>query len=254
MQNVHPDLELAPRDIVARAIYAQTQAGLRPMLDTRDCLGPRITEEFPAVAAACQRNGIDPVHQPIPVAAAAHYHMGGIASDRHGRTSLAGLWVAGEAASTGLHGANRLASNGLLEAVVFAEAAARDIANTLPDDADDLPPVHVPPLAQADGPAPHLIGRLRRVMTEGAGVVRHEDGLHACLHEIAAIEASQPDCEALQNMTAAATLIAAAALARRESRGAHYRSDFPQPEGAKGQRSSMTLAEAIRLRPAPQET
>jgi L-aspartate oxidase len=127
MPAIHPDAELAPRDIVARAVYAQTQAGLRPALDTRACLGDRILTEFPAVAGACARAGIDPTRAQIPVAAAAHYHMGGVAVDADGRASLPGLWVCGEASSTGLHGANRLASNGLLEALVYARRAALSI-------------------------------------------------------------------------------------------------------------------------------
>jgi L-aspartate oxidase len=246
MPAIHPDAELAPRDIVARAIYAQTQAGLRPALDTRACLGDRILTEFPAVAGACARAGIDPTRAQIPVAAAAHYHMGGVAVDADGRASLPGLWVCGEASSTGLHGANRLASNGLLEALVYARRAALSMAagTPLPQDA---PPVVLPALPPAPVPDPALVARLRRAMTDGAGVVRDGDGLTACLREIAAIEAAQPDCPALLNMTATATLIAAAALMRRESRGAHFRSDFPQT-APKGQRSRLTLAEAMALR------
>lgn len=253
MVPLHPDAELAPRDIVARAIYAQTQAGLRPMLDTRDCLGAAILTEFPAVSKACARNGIDPSREPIPVAAAAHYHMGGVESDAQGQTSLPGLWVAGEAASTGLHGANRLASNGLLEAVVFAERAARSIRDSvaLPGDA---PLVQMPALGPGPVPDPALVQRLRRAMTDGAGVIRDRTGLRRCLTEIAAIEAAQPDCEAALNMTATATLIAAAALLREESRGAHFRADFPEARGPKGQRSRMTLTEALRQRPALEET
>jgi L-aspartate oxidase len=246
MPAIHPDAELAPRDIVARAIYAQTQAGLRPALDTRACLGDRILTEFPAVAGACARAGIDPTRAQIPVAAAAHYHMGGVAVDADGRASLPGLWVCGEASSTGLHGANRLASNGLLEALVYARRAALSMAagTPLPQDA---PLVVLPALPPAPVPDPALVARLRRAMTDGAGVVRDGDGLTACLREIAAIEAAQPDCPALLNMTATATLIAAAALMRRESRGAHFRSDFPQTV-PKGQRSRLTLAEAMALR------
>ena len=119
MLDAHPDAELAPRDIVARAVYAQTQAGLAPALDTRTALGAKILTDFPAVAAACQQAGLDPVTQVIPVAAAAHYHMGGVATDADGASTLPGLWACGEVASTGLHGANRLASNGLLEALVY---------------------------------------------------------------------------------------------------------------------------------------
>lgn len=253
MVPLHPDAELAPRDIVARAIHAQKQAGLRPMLDTRACPGSRILTEFPAVSGACLRNGIDPTTQPIPVATAAHYHMGGVASDAEGRSTLPGLWVAGEAASTGLHGANRLASNGLLEAVVFATHAASSIRAGLSGPVD-LPPVDIPVLAPCAAPDPQLVQRLRLAMTRGAGVIRDATGLRACLSEIAAIEASQPDCEALLNMTAAATLIAMAALIREESRGAHFRSDFPEPCGPQGYRSRMTLAEATALRPVLEES
>lgn len=241
MLGLHQDAELAPRDVVARAVYLQSQAGLRPALDTRHCLGPRILTGFPAVAEACARAGIDPTRSQIPVAAAAHYHMGGVATDRDGRTSLPGLWACGEAASTGLHGANRLASNGLLEALVFAARSARSIMATLPQ--GDAAPVTLPALDHAVPPDPALVQRLRSAMMSGAGVVRDATGLTACLHEIAAIEAAQPDCPSLANMTATATLIAAAALTRRESRGAHCRSDHPEIFAA-GRRSRMTLVEA----------
>lgn len=252
MPGLHPDAELAPRDVVARAIFAQTQAGLRPALDARKAPGARILTDFPAVAGACRRNSIDPLREPIPVVAAAHYHMGGVACDRQGRSSLPGLWVAGEVASTGLHGANRLASNGLLEAVVFGTAAADSIAAAvaLPQDA---PPVELPIAGTGALPDPQLVARLRAAMTAGAGVIRDAEGLARTLREIAAVESAQPGCEPLLNMTATATLIAAAALARRESRGAHCRSDFPDTDGATGRRSRMTLAEALSLRPTPEE-
>lgn len=257
MTGVHPDAELAPRDIVARAIYAQTQAGLNPMLDTRQCLGPRIRTEFPFVSAACASHGIDPVHDPIPVAAAAHYHMGGVATDAEGRSSLPGLWVAGEAASTGLHGANRLASNGLLEALVFGSRAAGSIRHSLdlPVTSSEfkLPAGKAPASGSTQMPDPALVVRLRRAMTDGAGVIRDHAGLISCLREIALIEAAQPRSEVLLNMTATATLIAASALLRRESRGAHFRSDFPNPLAASGQRSMTTLAQAQALRATFQE-
>ncbi|MBU3029907.1 L-aspartate oxidase [Paracoccus marinaquae] len=248
MLAIHPDAELAPRDVVARAVYAQSQAGLRPVLDTRACLGPRILSEFPAVAAACARAGIDPASQPIPVAAAAHYHMGGVAVDARGRASLAGLWVAGEASSTGLHGANRLASNGLLEALVFARICALGIGAALGPLAD-APPLTLPDLPPAPLPDPALVARLRRAMTDGAGVVRDAGGLRRALAEIATVEAAQPDCETLLNMSATATLICAAALTREESRGAHFRSDFPDPAPT-ARRSRMTLDEARAIRDA----
>lgn len=248
MLAVHPDAELAPRDIVARAIYAQTQAGLRPALDTRACLGAAILTDFPVVAQACARAGIDPVQGTIPVAAAAHYHMGGVATDPNGRSSLPGLWACGEASSTGLHGANRLASNGLLEALVFSRRVAGDI----PKAQGDCAPINLPDLPAAAAPDPALVLRLRRAMTDGAGVIRDANGLTRCLREIADIETAQPDCTALLNMTATATLIAAAALSRRESRGAHFRSDYPQTDSTAA-RSAMTLTDALVLRPSLEE-
>ena len=122
-----PEAELAPRDVVARAIFAQICAGERIFLDTRHVLGERIARTFPGVTALCRAAGLDPVREPIPVRPAAHYHMGGIKVDDHGRSSVEGLWACGEVASTGLHGANRLASNSLLEALAYAAWIAEDI-------------------------------------------------------------------------------------------------------------------------------
>lgn len=249
MLAVHPDAELAPRDIVARAIFAQSQAGNRPMLDTRAVLGAEVLTRFPAVAEACKRAGIDPVSQPIPVAAAAHYHMGGVDTDAGGRASLAGLWVCGEASSTGLHGANRLASNGLLEALVYARICALGINAA-------LGPVTDAPLVALTFPAGGIpadaaaVDRLRHVMTDHVGVVRDGAGLTLALAEIARIEAAAPPSETLRNMTATATLIAAAALQRRESRGGHYRTDYPDADPTQATRSHLTLDAALALRAA----
>lgn len=246
MLAIHKDAELAPRDIVARAIFAQTQAGKRPMLDTRAALGAEVLTRFPAVADACQRAGIDPVSEPIPVAAAAHYHMGGVQTDDHGRSNLGALWVCGEASSTGLHGANRLASNGLLEALVYARLCAADIRATVPD--GPAPEVALT-FPDGDGtPDPEAVMRLRRLMTAHVGVVRDAEGLKAALRGIAAIEAGAEGNESLLNMTATATLIAAAALLREESRGGHFRTDFPSPNPALAHRSHLTLDQAMTLR------
>lgn len=246
----HPDAELAPRDIVARAIYAQTQAGKRPMLDTRAALGANILTHFPAVAEACARAGINPATDPIPVAAAAHYHMGGIDTDMEGRSSLGRLWVCGEASSTGLHGANRLASNGLLEALVYARHCATGIKAALPETAtnqaeevtlDFVPGGPTPPAAAIDS--------LRRCMTDNVGVVRDADGLRRALRQIAQLERDHPECPCFVNMTATATLIAAAALARQESRGAHCRRDFPDT-AEQAERTRITLDQALDIRAA----
>ncbi len=130
MQARHPLAELAPRDIVARGVFAEIAAGRGVFLDATSALGARFAEKFPTVYASCLSAGIDPATQPIPVAPAAHYHMGGIAVDWHGRSSLQGLWAGGEVSSTGAHGANRLASNSLLEAVVYAARIAEDIGGS----------------------------------------------------------------------------------------------------------------------------
>ena len=146
MQALHPLAELAPRDIVARGVFAEIAAGRGAFLDAREALGARFAEKFPTVYASCLAAGIDPATQPIPVAPAAHYHMGGIAVDAQGRTSLKGLWAGGEVSSTGAHGANRLASNSLLEAVVYAARIAEDIAGQQIEAAGK-------PAADAGGPA-----------------------------------------------------------------------------------------------------
>ncbi|ART99431.1 L-aspartate oxidase [Yoonia vestfoldensis] len=246
MQALHPDAELAPRDVVARAIFAQSQAGQRPMLDTRDVLGETIKTDYPAVAEACARNGIDPAMMPIPVAAAAHYHMGGIETGTDGRASLGNLWVCGEASSTGLHGANRLASNGLLEALVYARICAESIAAVVPD--GTAPEINITFEDGGAPPDPDAVTELRQTMTTFVGVVRDANGLKTALRKIAELETTFGASVSFLNMTATATLIAASALTREESRGAHERSDFPDIFPGDGQRSRLTLNDAMTIR------
>jgi L-aspartate oxidase len=231
-----PEAELAPRDIVARGVFAEARAGRRPMLDARGI--PDFAAQFPTVFAACRRAGIDPARQAIPVTAAAHYHMGGIAVDAAGRSSLPGLWVAGEAACTGLHGGNRLASNSLLEALVMGRAAGRDIAGAVP--AGQAAEADVALTGSAPQVDPPRVARLRRLMSDHVGVTRDEAGLRAALAGLAALEPGAP--LALANMLTAAQMITSAALLRRESRGAHCRSDFPGQLPAAPSR--LTLADA----------
>src|SRR5580693_2603548 len=166
----HALTELAPRDVVARGVFAEIAAGRGAFLDARDALGARFAEKFPTVHASCLAAGIDPASEPIPVAPAAHYHMGGVAVDAHGRTSLRGLWAGGEVSSTGAHGANRLASNSLLEAVVYAGRIAEDIAG----DASAAPArLHTETAVPRNCamPAPSETN-LRKMMTSHVGVIR----------------------------------------------------------------------------------
>lgn len=250
MQAIHPDAELAPRDVVARAIFSQWQTGMRPMLDTREALGEHVKTQFPAVAEACARNGIDPGVEPIPVAAAAHYHMGGIATDTDGRASLDGLWVCGEASSTGLHGANRLASNGLLEALVYARICAEGIIAAVPVSTDRAidTPFDIQFEAGGVAPDPDAVMALRQTMTSLVGVVRDAAGLKDALCKIDVLEQAHSNSPSFMNMTATATMITACALLREESRGAHERSDFPDTLPGDGVRSKILLSEALALR------
>ena len=214
-----PDADLQPRDIVARAVHRAHAAGRGAFLDAR-IIGPEFPDAFPAVFDACMAAGLDPRETPIPVAAAAHYHMGGIAADPDGRTSLAGLFAVGECAATGVHGANRLASNSLLEAAAFGRRAGRAAAGETAPAATPALPVGV----SAPLP-PAALARLRQAMSVHAGIVRDAPGLTALLALIDQLEAAHPGALPL----VAARLIARAALDRRESRGGHFRSDHPAP-------------------------
>jgi L-aspartate oxidase len=248
MTGLHPDAELAPRDVVARAIHRQIAAGHSAFLDCRQAIGADFANHFPTVYQTCISAGIDPAAQPIPVAPAAHYHMGGIASDSRGRCSLDGLWVAGECAGTGLHGANRLASNSLLEGLVFGARAAADIKDARqPGQARSLPPA--PQITPLSAP-PHV---LRKAMTMQVGMERDAAGLGNALATIARLERSVGGEPALLNMLATAKLVTAGALVRNESRGGHWRSDYPVTAKT-GARSFMTLGDADRIAagaPAP---
>jgi L-aspartate oxidase len=236
----HPLAELAPRDIVARGVFAEVAAGHGAFLDAREALGGRFAEKFPTVYASCLAAGIDPAKQPIPVAPAAHYHMGGIAVDVHGRTSLQGLWAGGEVSSTGAHGANRLASNSLLEAVVYAARIAEDIdgyANAVPALSPAVP-------VSRNGAMPALPEqKLRTMMTSHVGVIRDPDRLAEAVRSFAALEQDASNI-ALRNMATTALLVAASAWARRESRGAHYRSDHPAEKSVLAHRTMTTLVAA----------
>jgi L-aspartate oxidase len=237
----HKLAELAPRDIVARGVFAEIAAGHGVFLDATDALGAHFAEKFPTVHASCMSAGIDPARQPIPVAPAAHYHMGGIAVDAQGRTSLKGLWAGGEVSSTGAHGANRLASNSLLEAVVYAARIAEDIDGSTIARPARAPEVSITPRNCA---MPQLAEtNLRAMMTSHVGVIRDADRLAEATRSFAAIERDTGNI-ALRNMATSALLVAASAWSRRESRGAHYRIDHPAENPALAHRTMTTLAAA----------
>jgi L-aspartate oxidase len=245
MQKLHPEAELAPRDIVARGVFAELQAGCGAFLDARTAIGESFARRFPGVTAYCGSAGIDPARDLIPIAPAAHYHMGGVLTDANGRTTLDGLWAAGEVASTGAHGANRLASNSLLEAVVYAARIAEDITGLLPSaQIRAWPATRTLGTEPAPGAKPAREHALRQLMTRHVGVIRSREGLAYAVRELAATERACAQLPGLRNMATTALMIAAAALRRKESRGGHYRSDFPKTDPAQARRTYLTLAEA----------
>ena len=213
--------DLAARDVVARAVHRAIQSGRGAFLDARLAVGNNFPEAYPGVFAACMAAGIDPRIQPIPIAPAAHYTMGGIATDIDGRASIDGLWAVGECACSGLHGANRLASNSLAEGLVFGHRAAsalkcepgRAVAaiQTIVHEPPELPRI--------------VFNGLRRAMSDLAGVTRSRASLSDLLTRIDRLHARYGET----NEIVVARLVAEAALVRTESRGGHYREDYPQP-------------------------
>lgn len=245
MQRIHSDGELAPRDVVARGVAAEIAAGRGAFLDCTKAIGKQFPDEFPTVYASCRAAGIDPVTQPLPVAPAEHYHMGGVETDHDGRTSVPGLWAVGEVASTGLHGANRLASNSLLEAVVFGARAAADIASThgdarLGELIEAGTAVSIP---HAGGGTP-LVAQVRRIMSDRVGVLRDAQGLTGAVEDLMVL-ARHREPGLHVPMAEVAAFIAIAALLRQESRGGHFRSDFPAPQAGLAHRSRLTGADAM---------
>lgn len=245
MPGLHKDAELAPRDIVARGVFAEVAAGRGAFLDCRAAIGAAFPERFPTVTAACLKAGIDPVKDLIPVAPAEHYHMGGVETDMDGCTTLPGLWAAGEVACTGLHGANRLASNSLLEAVVFGARIAEALKGADLKQAARARPV----MLKGEGPClptdkdRAAISRLRAAMTADVGVIRTAKGLARAAATLQAI-AGAAESSTLVNMASAALLITASAAARSESRGGHMREDYPHPNPKLATRSRLTLGKA----------
>jgi L-aspartate oxidase len=232
--------ELAPRDIVARAIRERMLATSADhvLLDVTHLDGDLVRTRFPQIYRFCNEHGLDITREPIPVAPAAHYTMGGIRTNTWGETNVAGLYAAGECACTSVHGANRLASNSLLETVVFAR---RVITRTLESPHTFAEPVSEPMhlrtvgrTAGHDDVPPLSREALQRLMWRDAGIVRDRESLTRAAGALAAWDATvEPatdrSSQELTDLLTCARLVTEAALAREESRGAHYRTDFPRP-------------------------
>ncbi|MCU0303786.1 MAG: L-aspartate oxidase [Thermoanaerobaculales bacterium] len=234
LEGVDPRLELAPRDIVARTIWNELQIGRRVLLDATG-LAAGFAERFPSVLGLCLAHGLDPRVEPMPVTPAAHYHMGGVVVGLDGSTSLAGLWACGEVSWTGLHGANRLASNSLLEALVYGRRVGRSVAASPRDRV--FPELAARRAGRISaglvgspwaGPDDPVVAELRRMMWRDVGLVRSMSGLRRAQLEIDRLERT-PNAAVgeVANMLTAARLVATAAVLRTESRGAHWRRDMP---------------------------
>ena len=267
MPKYHDMAELAPRDVVARAIAHELELSRLPdpvvYLDMTHLDGANLAARFPRIHQTCLKHNVDITRDLVPIRPAAHYIMGGVRTDLAGRSNLPGLYAAGEAACTGVHGANRLASNSLLEGLVFgarAGAAMREDVKSAakpslhppkdnhPDDASAISSHLDAPVSPLD--PNNLIQEVQRLMWSKVGVVRTEPGLREAHERLQSLAASLPaatsrrGCEAL-NIHTTATLIVRAALARLESRGAHYRTDFPAHDDLRFKKHSIIRGNGI---------
>jgi L-aspartate oxidase len=258
MPRYSPDAELAPRDVVARAILSEmlAEGASSVFLDLRHLPEHEVYERFPTIAAACRKDGLDLAHDLIPVAPAAHYFMGGVTVDTWGRTTVPGLFAVGEVSCTGVHGANRLASNSLLEGLVFGRRVAALLAGlAYPGDwptASPLPGIQretgdiILPERSLTVPVNAKIRQqLRETMWRDVSLRRDARGLTAATETLRTLAAAGPVDPETANMLLAAQLITAAALARQESRGGHFREDYPNRDTALDGAHSLMRAQSI---------
>jgi len=248
MLSEHPAAELAPRDVVARAIQKRARAGQRVFLDLRPALSG--SSSFPQAIQTARDAGFNPFEEPLPVTPASHYHMGGIEVDPVGRTSINGLWACGEVAATGIHGANRLASNSLLEAVVYARQVAEDIHEHRRAGKKDVmltPAVPQVPPDCASAELKRIVDATRKAMSQYVGISRSGSDLATGIVELSRLDRTLQELIGTASKTVAhsaamvrlwvearnlilvAQLVGYAAHQREESRGAHYRVDYPTP-------------------------
>ena len=245
-ETVSPPRELAPRDVVARANYRQLAQGHQPYLDTRAAVGRSFPQRFPTVFALAAQHGLDPRVDLLPVTPAAHYCMGGVAVDHDGRTSLAGLWAAGEVSASGLHGGNRLASNSLLEGLVMARRVASDVAAHC-QAAGPIPvgrmwlPTDLADITDTGAQTADVIEQLRQILWTGAGVERDADGLAAALARLHDLARPAHSGVAARAVHTVARLVLLAAQARTESRGAHFRADYQAGDPTQASRRFWTF-------------
>src|SRR3954467_9281906 len=232
MRGLHRLADLAPRDVVARAIFDEQKRG-QVYLDARK-IAKTFVKRFPGITSLCNGRGIDPRRDLIPVTPAAHYMMGGIVADLCGRSTLPRLWAVGEVARSGVHGANRLASNSLLEGLVFAERVAGDLVEVKPLRGAPKSGQWKVPILRDRGAAQVAADNVRAIMWEDAGIVRSGVGLWSAFDRLMEIESRLPEGATEEtNLVQTAQMIVWSALQREESRGGHYRSDFPRAKKGK---------------------
>ena len=260
MPKYHELAELAPRDVVARAITHELDLVQRPdavvYLDLTHLNAGRVRKRFPTIYSTCMQYNIDIATELVPIRPAAHYSMGGVRTDLWGRTSLPGLYAAGVVACTGVHGANRLASNSLLEGLVYGARAAqqmsRDMTSLSRSEAQVHPPAAPPSSNGQGGELEKLVQKVQLLMWQHVGVLRDGKALQRVVSELETLHSQMPkagqrrSCEAV-NILETGLLIARSALAREESRGAHYRLDHPLKNDARYGKHSIITGESIRF-------